>query len=41
MQKQLLSKALVAIVPMVLGFLGGTLSAFYPAHFNALCAGAF
>ena len=40
MQKQLLSKALAAIVPLVLGFLGGTVSTFFPAYFHAFCAGA-
>ncbi|MCB5410300.1 hypothetical protein [Pseudogemmobacter faecipullorum] len=36
---QLSAKSVSAVLPMLLGFIGGTVSLFFPAYFQAFCAG--
>lgn len=40
MSKNLMMKALSTAVPVVLGFLGGLSSTFFPAYFAAFCTGS-
>lgn len=40
MSKSLLSQTIKAVLPLVLGFLGGVTSTLFPAYFTAFCAGS-
>lgn len=41
MTKSMSLTALKAALPLVLGFLGGTVSTFWPGYFSAFCSGSF
>ncbi|VDC33949.1 hypothetical protein [Pseudogemmobacter humi] len=40
MKYQLLTRAMTSVLPLVLGFLGGVSSTFFPLYFSAFCGGA-
>lgn len=39
MSKKLVLTAIKPVLPLVLGFIGGSLSLAYPAYFASFCAG--